>query len=252
MDRAEGMPQWFKIMNNTTRFNTLASFTKLLATVLQDPPELVDEIPALLDRPGSNRDAVLARKRSLPKRPLLNAARGLNDWLVAYGTLSQRAPIGFHGFGAFLREAVEDGMVLWPQRALSLRQALTSASHSRELLAYDLQGHKNGLAIDSRLGCVRADLDAVLSGDAISIRPAMGLGLTTLLLALLLGTAVLVKVAPASSYSVGTPTLMLLMLASLGLQALTLSLLAYQIENLDLPIQRQLARARKGGNHHGV
>ena len=239
-------------MNNATRFNTLASFTKLLASVLQDPPELLDEIPALLDRPGSNRDAVLACKRSLPKSPLLNSARGLNYRLVAYGTLSQRAPNGFHGFGAFLHEAVGDGMLLWPQRALSLRQALTSASHSRELLAYDFQGRKNGLTIDSRLGYVREGLEAVLSGDAITTRLTMGLGQSTLVLAILLGTAVLVKVAPGSGYTAGTPTLILMMLASLGLQALTLSPLAYQIENLNLPIQRQVMRARKGGNHHGV
>jgi len=224
---------------------TEAEITVLLASDLQDPPELVGEMLALLERPGSNRDAVLACKRSLPKSPLLNAARWLYYRLLAYGTRSQRAPNGFHGFGAYRREVVEDGVELWRQTALSLRQALTSASHSRELLPYDLQGRRNGRSSYNLLGYGKEALAAVCSGEAITTRLTMGLGLATLLLAILVGSAVIFNVIRGSGYAAGTPTLMLLVLASMALQTLMLSLLAYQIENLNLPIKRPVVRVNR-------
>ena len=224
---------------------TEAEITVLLASDLQDPPELVGEMLALLERPGSNRDAVLACKRSLPKSPLLNAARWLYYRLLAYGTRSQRAPNGFHGFGAYRREVVEDGVELWRQTALSLRQALTSASHSRELLPYDLQGRRNGRSSYNLLGYGKEALATVFSGEAITTRLTMGLGLAALLLAIGLGLVIVFYVLKGQSgYAAGTPTVMLLVLASLGIQSLLLSLLAYQIENLNLPIRRPVVRLR--------
>jgi len=224
---------------------TEAEITVLLASDLQDPPELVGEMLALLERPGSNRDAVLACKRSLPKSPLLNAARWLYYRLLAYGTRSQRAPNGFHGFGAYRREVVEDGVELWRQTTLSLRQALTSASHSRELLPYDLQGRRSGRSSYNLLGYGKEALANVFSGEAITTRLTMGLGLATLLLAILVGSAVIFNVIRGSGYAAGTPTLMLLVLASMALQTLMLSLLAYQIENLNLPIKRPVVRVKR-------
>jgi len=188
---------------------------------------------------------VLACKRSLPKSPLLNAARWLYYRLLAYGTRSQRAPTGFHGFGAYRREVVEDGVELWRQTALSLRQALTSASHSRELLPYDLQGRRNGRSSYNLLGYGKEALAAVFSGEAITTRLTMGLGLAALLLAIGLGLVIVFYVLKGQSgYAAGTPTVMLLVLASLGIQSLLLSLLAYQIENLNLPIRRPVVRLR--------
>jgi len=86
----------------------------------------------------------------------------------------------------------------------------------------------------------------VFSGDAITTRLTMRMGLLALLAAIGIGLAVVVNVARGTSgYAAGTPTVMLLVLASLGIQALLISMLAYQIENLNLPVKRPVVRCRR-------
>jgi cytosine/uracil/thiamine/allantoin permease len=95
------------------------------------------------------------------------------------------------------------------------------------------------------LGYLQEGLIAVLSGDAITTKLTMGLGVIVLLLAVGLGMVIIAYVLNGQSgYTAGTPTVMLLVLASLGIQALLISMLAYQIENLNLPVRRPVVRVR--------
>jgi glycosyltransferase involved in cell wall biosynthesis len=226
--------------------HTIADYVVLLASDLQDPPELVVTMLETLEAKGGGADAVLACKRSLPRGPLLDLGRWLYYRLLALGTRSQRAPNGFHGFGVYRAEVVQDAVELWRQTAMSLRQALRLSSHAPREFEYDLSARRSGESSYRLLGYLREGLEAVFSGDAITTRLTMRMGLLALLAAIGIGLAVVVNVARgASGYAAGTPTVMLLVLGSLGIQALLISMVAYQIENLNLPVKRPVVRCRR-------
>jgi glycosyltransferase involved in cell wall biosynthesis len=226
--------------------STEADLVVLLASDLQDPPELVQGMLDLLGQWAPQVDAVLACKRSLPKGPLIDLGRWVYYHLLAFGTRSQRAPNGFHGFGVYRAEVIQDAVELWRNTPMGLRQALAKSAHAPRSFGYELSARRNGRSSYGLLGYVREGLEAVFSGDAITTRLTMQLGVGALVAALMVGVAVVVNVARGSSgYAAGTPTVMLLVLASLGIQALMLSMLSYQIENLHLPIKRPVVRARR-------
>ncbi len=232
--------------------NTQADLYVLLASDLQDPPELVKPMLERLLTPGSKTDAVLACKRSLPKGPLLHFGRALYYQLLAFGTRSQRAPNGFHGFGVFRAEVVRDTVDLWKHTAMSLRQAMARSSHAAEQIPYQSSTRQTGHSSYGLMGYVQEAMGAVFSGDAITTRLTMRLGVGALLIAVLLGLAVTVNVLRGTSgYAAGTPTLMLLVLASLGIQSLLLSMLSFQIENLNLPMRRPAVRC-VNRHHNGA
>jgi len=237
--------------------HTDAEIVVLLASDLQDPPELVVAMLEVLEDDHGRVDAVLACKHSLPKGALMDLGRWLYYRLLAFGTRGQRAPNGFHGFGVYRREVVEDTVDLWRQTAMSLRQALRLSSHGPQLFVYDLCARQAGRSSYRMAGYLREGLATVLAGDAITTRLTMQLGLLALLGAIGIGVAVVVNVVRGTSgYAAGTPTVMLLVLASLGIQALLISLLAYQIENLNLPVKRPVVRCRSvdlgEGDNHGT
>lgn len=226
--------------------STEADLVVLLASDLQDPPELVQGMLELLEQRAPEADAVLACKRSLPKGPLIDLGRWIYYHLLAFGTRSQRAPNGFHGFGVYRAEVIQDAVELWRNTPMGLRQALAKSAHAPRSFDYDLLARRNGSSSYGLLGYLREGLEAVFSGDAITTRLTMQLGVGALVAAFVVGVAVVVNVARGSSgYAAGTPTVMLLVLASLGIQALMLSMLSYQIENLHLPIKRPVVRTRR-------
>jgi len=226
--------------------HTEADLVVLLASDLQDPPELVVAMLETLEAAGEAIDAVLGCKRSLPRGPLLNLGRWWYYQLLAFGTRTQRAPNGFHGFGVYRAEVVQDAVELWRQTAMNLRQALRLSSHAPAKFDYDLSARRSGTSSYRLLGYLQEGLEAVFSGDAITTRLTMRMGLLALLAAIGIGLAVVVNVARGTSgYAAGTPTVMLLVLASLGIQALLISMLAYQIENLNLPVKRPVVRCRR-------
>lgn len=225
--------------------HTEAELVVLLASDLQDPPELVVTMLETLEARGGEADAVLACKRSLPRGPLLDSGRWLYYRLLAFGTRNERAPNGFHGFGVYRAEVVQDAVELWRQTAMSLRQALRLSSHAPLTFAYDLSARRAGRSSYRLVGYLREGLEAVFAGDAITTRLTIRLGLLALLAAIGVGLAVAVNVARGTSgYAAGTPTVMLLVLASLGIQALLIAMVSYQIENLNLPVKRPVVRCR--------
>lgn len=233
--------------------HTEADLVVLLASDLQDPPELVGAMLAALVEGDGRADAVLACKRSLPRGPLLDLGRWFYYRLLAFGTRNERAPNGFHGFGVYRAEVVQDAVDLWRQTAMSLRQALRLSSHAPLTFAYDLSARPTGRSSYRLLGYLREGLAAVFSGDAITTRLTIRLGLLALLAAIGVGLAVVVNVARgASGYAAGTPTVMLLVLASLGIQALLIAMVSYQIENLNLPVKRPVVRCRSLARSEGA
>ena len=129
---------------------------------------------------------------------------------------------------------------------MSLRQALARSAHAPRTHLYDLSARRHGKSSYRLLSYVRDGVEDVFSGEAITTRLTMRLGTGALLAAVLLGVAVIANVARGTSgYAAGTPTLMLLVLASLGIQSLLLSMLAFQIENLHVAIKRPMVRAKR-------
>ena len=177
---------------------------------------------------------------------MVQLGRAVYYRLLAFGSRSGHAPNGFHGFGVYRAEVIQDAVELWRQTAMSLRQAISRSSHASQLYLYDLSARQSGCSSYGLLRYAQEGLAAVLSGDAITTRVTMLLGLGSLLMALGL-TAVIVTyvLTGRSGYGAGIPTVMLLVLVSLGIQSLMLSMLAYQIENLNLPIKRPNVRSRE-------
>ena len=226
--------------------HTQGDIVVLLASDLQDPPELVVTMLEKLMEEGDRADAVLACKRSLPKGPLLDLGRCLYYRMLAFGTRGQRVPNGFHGFGVYRAEVVQDAVELWRQTTMSLRQALRLSSHAPLEFTYDLSARTAGRSSYGLLRYVNEGLQAVFSGDAITTRLTMRMGVLALLASIAIGLAVVVNVVRGKSgYAAGTPTVMLLVLGSLGVQALLISMVAYQIENLNLPVKRPVVRSRR-------
>lgn len=222
---------------------TEADVVVLLASDLQDPPEFAFPMLERLLAPDSRADAVLACKRSLPKGPLVQLGRMMYYQLLKFGSRSVQAPNGFHGFGVYRAEAIQDAIALWKQTAMSLRQAIARSCHAGQLFAYELAARSAGRSSYGIMTYTREGLAAVLSGDAITTRLTMRTGITALLGSLAVGGAIIANVMNGrSGYAAGTPTVMLLVLASLGIQALLISMLGYQIENLNLPIRRPVVR----------
>ena len=228
--------------------HTRADVIVLLASDLQDPPELVAPMLEQLLAPGNQTDSVLACKRSLPKRPVVQLGRWLYYQLLDFGSRSIQAPNGFHGFGVYRSDVVQDAAALWGQTAMSLRQALARSSHRSVLFSYELAERTAGRSSYGLVGYAREAMDAILSGDAITTRLTMRVGLLALLGSLGVGVAIIINVVRGrSGYAAGTPTVMLLVLASMGVQALLISMLGYQIECLNLQVRRPVVRTTQSG-----
>ncbi|WP_254961652.1 MULTISPECIES: glycosyltransferase [unclassified Cyanobium] len=204
----------------------------LLCSDLQDPPELAASmVQMLLGDQGL--DAVLAVKKKSSGNSLLRLARRSYYNMLGYSTRFQLVPTGFHGFGCYRRETINEALRCWELTDLNLRQCLANASQSAIQMDYLQLDRIHGKSSYGKLGYWKEAWRSIAVGDATASRLALTIGGASLFLAVVIGLILLVNVLRGSSrYVGGIPTVMGLSILSLSLQMLMFSLLSRQIEAL--------------------
>jgi glycosyltransferase involved in cell wall biosynthesis len=209
-----------------------ADLLVVLCSDLQDPPEVsIAMVRALLLRPEL--DAVLAAKKRSAGSPLMRLARQTYYRILGYSSRLPVVPSGFHGFGCYRREVIEDALRYWKLTDLNLRQCLTNASQSPLHVDYQQADRVEGISSYRGWGYWPEAFFSLISGDAAASRIALLIGGGSLLLSALVGLLLLANfMRGTSGYSGGIPTVMGLVLLSFAVQMLMFSLLSRQIEAL--------------------
>jgi glucosyltransferase len=229
---------------NTANYGPEASFANvlqqardydlvvLLAADLQDPPELSVQMVQRLLKEDST-DAILAIKSQSTGGPLLRLAR--RGYYKALGISSrlQLVPSGFHGFGCYRSEAVDEVLRYWEESGLNLRMCMANACQSPAKIEYRQADRKHGNSSYVGPAYVLVAVRHLLSADAAASRLALSIGSTGMVLAFMLGLALLANYLSGNSrYQGGVPTVMGLVLMSFAIQMLMFAVMSRQIESL--------------------
>jgi glycosyltransferase involved in cell wall biosynthesis len=216
----------------------------LLCADLQDPPELsVAMVQRMLREDGT--DAVLAIKSRSAGGPLLRMAR--RGYYRALGVSSrlQLVPSGFHGFGCYRSEVVDEVLRYWEESGLNLRMCMANACQSPAKIEYRQPDRTQGNSSYVGPAYVLEAVRHLLSADAAASRLALSIGSTGTVLALLLGVVLLANYLSGNSrYQGGVPTVMGLVLMSFGIQMLMFAVMSRQIESLRMAGFRPRMRTR--------
>ena len=216
----------------------------LLCSDLQDPPEIaITMVRTLLQDPEL--DAVLAVKKRSAGGPLLRLARRAYYRILGYSSRLQVVPSGFHGFGCYWREVLDEALHYWNHTDLNFRQCLTNASQSPQLMDYTQTERQRGASSYRSWGYWPEAMRSLVSGDAAASRIALLIGSNGLVLAAVVGALLLVNyLRGTSGYGGGIPTVMALVLLSFAVQMLMFAVLSRQIEALRMGGVRPKVRYR--------
>ncbi|MCP9915158.1 glycosyltransferase [Cyanobium sp. ATX 6F1] len=225
--------------------NTQSDIYVLIASDLEDPPELVAEMLNMLVLAEEKYDGIVAIKSNTDEWALMRAARHIYYSLLDAGSRNKTIPNGFHGFGCYKQLAMKDAIRAWRNNPQGFRTALYNSLVQPIHINYKKPKRRYGTSSYGLWGYVSFAAETILSGDALNSRFMTSLGATSLLASLLLGITLLIRVVSGQSgYTAGTPTIMLLVLLSLGVQSLMLAMLSFQIENQRMTYKRPRVRAQ--------
>jgi hypothetical protein len=204
----------------------------LLCSDLQDPPEVAISLSrTLLEKPEL--DAVLAVKKRSTGSLMLRIARRTYYKILGYSSRLQVVPGGFHGFGCYRQQVLEEAQRYWNSTDLNFRQCLANACQSPLLVDYEQAERLRGRSSYRGWGYWPEALRALVSGDAAASRIALSIGSSGLVLASVLALLLLINVLRGNSgYEGGVPTVMGLVLFSFAVQMLMFAVLSRQIEAL--------------------
>ncbi len=203
-----------------------------LCSDLQDPPEQSIEMVAKLLHDNS-KDAVLAVKSRSTGGPLLQMARRTYYKALGYSSRLQQVPSGFHGFGCYRKEVVEEILRYWDESGMNLRMCIANSCYSPVLVHYKQADRTRGTSSYRGAGYALEAIRALLSADAAASRLALTIGGAGILFSFIMAVFLLANYLSGNSrYEGGIPTVMALILVSFGLQMLTTAVLSRQIEGL--------------------
>lgn len=226
-------------MVNALKYTLDCDLVVLLCSDLQDPPELsVGMVQRLLREEQT--DAVLAIKSRSAGGPLLRMAR--RGYYRALGVTSrlQLVPSGFHGFGCYRSEVVAEVLRYWEESGLHLRMCMANACQNPAKIEYLQPDRTRGESSlnSSHVGSAWSAYTLLatrhlLSADAAASRLALSIGGIGMVLALVVGMALLANFLTGNSrYQGGVPTVMGLVLMSFSIQMLMFAVMSRQIEGL--------------------
>lgn len=216
----------------------------LLCSDLQDPPELSIAMVQRLFREEQT-DAVLAIKTRSAGGPLLRTAR--RGYYKALGISSrlQLVPSGFHGFGCYRSEVVDEVLRYWEESGLNLRMCMANACQNNARIEYRQADRTRGKSSYVGPAYVLEATRALLSADAAASRLALSIGSTGMAMAMAVGMVLLANyISGNSQYQGGVPTVMGLVLMSFGIQMLMFAVMSRQIESLRMSGFRPRVRTR--------
>lgn len=204
----------------------------LLCSDLQDPPELAITMAKSLVTQASH-DAVLAVKDHSAGNSMMRLARRFYYRILGYSTRLQKVQSGFHGFGCYRREVIEEALHYWEKTDLNLRLCLANACHSPLQISYRQADRVHGASSYRGWGYWSEALRSLAAGDATASRLALLIGTSGMLIGVMAALLLVINFLRGDSgYSGGIPTVMALVLLSFTLQMLMFGLLSRQIEAL--------------------
>ena len=222
----------------------------ILCSDLQDPPELsLAMMKCLLNEEAT--DAVLAIKRQSAGGPLLRLARRWYYKVLGISSRLQIVPSGFHGFGCYRKEVVDEVLRYWEESGLIMRVCIANACQSPARIEYHQADRKHGdSSLNSSImrsawpGYVMLAAKHLLTADAAASRLALSIGSTGMVLAMVVGIALLANYLSGNSqYQGGVPTVMGLVLMSFSIQMLMFAVMSRQIESLRMSGFRSRVRS---------
>ncbi len=203
-----------------------------IASDLQDPPEIA---AAFIRELVSNAelDAVLAVKQQSSNNPLLRFFRRIYYLALGYSSRLQPVPNGFHGFGAYRAEVIEETLQLWNSTGFNLRMCLVNGSQSPRRWPYRQAKRHQGVSTYGWWGYPREAIMGLLAADSTASRLAFGLSAIGIVAASVIGVLLLLNwLGGNSRYEPGLPTVMALVLGSFAVQMLMVAVLSRQVEEL--------------------
>jgi glycosyltransferase involved in cell wall biosynthesis len=204
----------------------------LLCADLQDPPELAGQMLHKLITDPMGIDALFACKQRSAGSPLVRAFRKLYYRLLSFSDRDTNVFPGFHGFGCYRRDVLEQALEFWQQTPMNMRQCLTSASSNPNMITYEQPDRVRGRSSYKFMGYVSEASTGIITGKSLASRLSLRLGFVIFLCSILIGVFILVNFATGrSGYAPGVPTLALLILLSSSFQVIMLSLVSRQIES---------------------
>ncbi len=216
----------------------------LLCSDLQDPPELSIAMVQRLLREEQT-DAVLAIKSRSAGGPLLRMGRRGYYRALGISSRLQLVPSGFHGFGCYRSEVVDEVLRYWEESGLNLRMCIANACQNPARIEYRQPDRTRGESSYVGPAYVLEAVRALLSADAAASRLALSIGSTGMVVALVVGLVLLANYFSGNSqYQGGVPTVMGLVLMSFGIQMLMFAVMSRQIESLRMSGFRPRVRTR--------
>lgn len=204
----------------------------LLCADLQDPPEIAGQMLRKLITDPTGNDAVFACKQRSAGSPLIRSFRKLYYRLLSFSDRDTNVFPGFHGFGCYRRDVLDQALAFWQQTPMNMRQCLSSASFSPGVVTYEQPDRVRGRSSYKLMGYVSEASSGIITGKSLASRLSLRLGFIIFICSILIGLFILVNFTTGrSGYAPGMPTLALLILLSSSFQVIMLSLVSRQIES---------------------
>ena len=230
---------------NALRYAKPADIVIAMSSDLQDPPEIATQMVSILER-DLGIDAILCAKTGeRPERDSLHILKRIYYKALGYSSRLKVVPSGFHGFGAYRYESIQEALQFWDCSKLNLRMCLTNGCCNPFILEYRQARRVRGESSYSGTAYINEALESLLLSDATASRLAFFLSVTSLTLAIGVSLAILINwLGGRSLYEPGIPTLMALVICSFSLQMLMIAVLSRQVEELRLSRHRPKIRHR--------
>lgn len=204
----------------------------VLCADLQDPPEIAGQMLRKLITDPKGTDAVFACKQRSAGSPIIRTFRKLYYRLLSFSDRDTNVFPGFHGFGCYRRDVLDQALEYWQQTPMNLRRCLSSASCSPSVVTYVQPDRRRGQSSYGFMGYVSEAGAGIIAGKSLASRLSLRLGFAIFLCSIVIGLFILVNFATGrSGYAPGVPTLALLILLSSSFQVIMLSLVSRQIES---------------------
>jgi glycosyltransferase involved in cell wall biosynthesis len=229
------------IMNALQTYKTY-DIVVLISADLQDPPELVSKmISVLIDKTYT--DAALGVKNKSVGSRLTRIGRHTYYKSLNFASRLRTVPSGFHGFGCYRREVIDQIVAYWENTNLTLRQCIINATQAPIVFPYIQMERVNGASSYSKLKYFKEAIQAIVNADASTSRICMATGLAGVgLAAIVIIFIVINKSTGHSNYAGGVATLVVVSLFSFSIQIIMVALLSRQVERLRVGVIRPKVR----------
>jgi glycosyltransferase involved in cell wall biosynthesis len=165
---------------NALRHARDCDLVMLLCSDLQDPPEIASQRDGMHAAGAAGVGCGAGGEEALGLRPAV--AADAKDRLRGSGPVVAKTAgaSGFHGFGCYRQAVLEEATRFWNNTDLNVRQCLTNACHSPQLIDYVQPERLRGVSSYRGWGYLPEALRSLVSGNAAASRLALTIGITGL------------------------------------------------------------------------